>query len=189
MSEPMWSILKRRHADDLCSNCHRLGSTHYAAGTREESGLYCGAVGTKQFKLYRGAAIDAAEPEVPTPMTVRRQLWLNHGHKQPDLYGGPDDMLCSKCRVGDYVRAPFLLLVRQYIWQTIHWGVVQDLVDAVPKQTLDEDWWQDDLTHAMAAANCALDHCNIEGAELPYEVNSVGETKTGSSGPSAAGGV
>ena len=36
------------------------------------------------------------------------------------------------------------------------------LMDAVPTQTNDRDWWPDELTRAMAAARKALDEAGIE---------------------------
>jgi hypothetical protein len=187
MSDPVWYQLQKQYADVQCAWCHKTGANHYAPGSRHYDGLFCGAVGLKQFEIPTPNRVQE-DSELPTPLQARKLLWLNHGHSEPDLYGGPDEMFCRKCRLQDYVRAPFILLVRQYVWQTVPWGVLQDLVDSVPGETADADWWGDDLKRAVQKANQALDRCNIEGAEA-CEENPVSATQEGSSGPSAAGGV
>lgn len=41
-------------------------------------------------------------------------------------------------------------------------AALEGLMEAVPAQTNDRDWWPDELTRAMAAARKALDEAGIE---------------------------
>lgn len=129
MAEPEdWLELKRKYAEVRCETCHRLGSAHYGAGIRPVAGLYCGAVGMKQFQA-PGDVVVPLPGDAPSPVEMRRTLWQNHGHAAHDLYGAPNDMFCKACVVDDYLRAPFLLLVQQYVSMVVPILDVVDFVD------------------------------------------------------------
>lgn len=105
--------------------------------------------------------------------------WAINRAKQPDNVGGTDYAIVvvidGRPRVlaeafqrvgekagGGYIDAPAEANARLIAAAPTLVAALEGLMEAVPTQTNDRDWWPDELTRAMAAARKALDEAGIE---------------------------